>query len=128
MNDGKNNTQLTTQLQQQSQERNGINPARNGNSNALPSTEQLFLPNVRQQAKRKGMHENMVQQRPCENSRPRLAGRAKLDWVLISVTALRNSEIGPHGPMTGVNSHYEIPRTASHHSLTSTVCIFAAEE
>jgi hypothetical protein len=84
MNDGNNNPEFATQLKQQPQKRNGINPARNRNSDAIPGMQQFFLPNVRQQAKRKGMHENMVQQYYCGDSRPRLSGRAKLDWILIS--------------------------------------------
>jgi hypothetical protein len=45
--------------------------------------QQLFLPNVRKQARCKRMHKNMVQQYSCGDSRVRLSGRAKLDWLLI---------------------------------------------
>jgi hypothetical protein len=79
MNDGNNNPEFATQLKQQPQKRNGINPARNRNSNPMPGMQQFFLPNVRQQPKPQGMHENMVQQYSCGDSRPRLSGRAELD-------------------------------------------------
>jgi hypothetical protein len=88
MNDEKNNAQLTAQLQQQPQKRDRVNPARNGNADTIPGIQQLFLPNVRQQAQYEGMHENMVQQCSCGDSRPRLSGRAKLDWPLISANNL----------------------------------------
>jgi hypothetical protein len=72
MNDGKNNPESAAQFQQQPQESNRVDPARNGNSNAIPGTHKPLLPNVRQQAHCEGMHENMVQQYWCGDSRRRL--------------------------------------------------------
>lgn len=83
MNDAENNPEFTTQFQQQPQKRNRINPAGNGNADAISGMQQLMPPNVRQQVLCKGMHENMVQQYSCGDSRLRLSGRAKLDWLLI---------------------------------------------
>jgi hypothetical protein len=62
--------------------------------------QQLFLPNVRKQARCKGMHKNMVQQYSCGDSRLRLSGRAKLDWLLISANNLVGWPNGPCGPRT----------------------------
>ena len=78
MNDGKDDPKFAPQLKEQPQQPNRINPAGNGNSNAIPGTQQI-MPNVRQQAQCKGVHENMVQQDSCGDSRLRRSGRAKLD-------------------------------------------------
>jgi hypothetical protein len=46
MNNRKDNPQLAPQLQQQPQERDGINPAGNGHANAISGPQQLLPPNV----------------------------------------------------------------------------------
>jgi hypothetical protein len=52
MNNRKNNAELAPQLQQNSQERNGINPTGNGDTNAIPCRQQFLPPNGRNQALR----------------------------------------------------------------------------
>ena len=52
MNNRHNNAEFAPQLQQHPQERNGINPARNGDTNAIPSRQQFLPPNVRKHALR----------------------------------------------------------------------------
>jgi hypothetical protein len=52
MNDGKNNPQLTPQLQQQPQKRNRVNPTGHGNADAVPSPQQFMPPNVSKHALR----------------------------------------------------------------------------
>ena len=63
MNCGQNNPQLSAHFEQQSQERNRIDPPRNRDANALPGLQQLMPPNVGKHAVDKGVHPNMVQQR-----------------------------------------------------------------
>jgi hypothetical protein len=46
MNDRKDDPKFAPQLKQQPQKRDRINPAGNGNSNAIPGTQQFPLPNV----------------------------------------------------------------------------------
>lgn len=52
MNDGENNSKFAAQLQQQAQKRNGINPAGNGDTNAVSGLQQLLPPDVRKHALR----------------------------------------------------------------------------
>jgi hypothetical protein len=52
MNDGDHKPQLPAQLQQQPQQRNGINPPGNGYPNAFPGPQQFLLPNLSKQALR----------------------------------------------------------------------------
>jgi hypothetical protein len=52
VNNRKDNPQLAPQLQQQPQERNGINPPGNSHANAIPSPQQFLPPNVRKHALR----------------------------------------------------------------------------
>ncbi len=61
MNDGNHDAEFTTQLNQQPQQRNRINPARNRNSNPVPSPQQFIPPNTNQHALRQCMHANMLQ-------------------------------------------------------------------
>jgi hypothetical protein len=61
MNDRKDNPQLAPQLQQHPQQRHGINPAGNGDTDAIPSPQQFVPPNVRKHAFRQRMHGNMLQ-------------------------------------------------------------------
>ena len=46
MNDGENNAEFVTQINQQAQERNRINPSRNRNPNPVPSPQQFLLPDI----------------------------------------------------------------------------------
>ena len=62
MNDRKDDPQLCAHLEQKPQQRDRINPGRNRYSNALPSFQQFVLSNVGENALRKGVHANMVQQ------------------------------------------------------------------
>ena len=52
MNDRKDNPQLASQLQQQPQERNRINPPGNGDANTIPSRQEFLSPNVGKHALR----------------------------------------------------------------------------
>jgi hypothetical protein len=76
MNDGENNPQLMTKFEQQTQQRNRIDPAGDSYPNPVPGMQQFLPPNVGQHALCKCMHSNMVQpqhrqtyemalQRPC---------------------------------------------------------------
>ncbi len=52
MNNGEDDAEFAPQLQQQAQERNRINPARNGHANAISGPQQLLPPNVAKHALR----------------------------------------------------------------------------
>ena len=77
MNDGKDNPQFVPQLEQQAQERNRINPARNGHTDAVSGPQQLLPPDVGEHALCEGMHGNMLAQRVFGQP-SRLSGRANL--------------------------------------------------
>jgi hypothetical protein len=47
MNDRKDDPEFATQLEQHPQQRDRINPARNGYAHAIPSSHQFLPPNVR---------------------------------------------------------------------------------
>jgi hypothetical protein len=50
MNDRKNDAEFLPQLDQQPQQRDGINPARNGDPDPVPSQQQFLAPDVDQDA------------------------------------------------------------------------------
>ena len=52
MNRGEDNAQLTSQLQQQSQERNRVNPTRDRDADAIPRPQQFLPPNESEHALR----------------------------------------------------------------------------
>jgi hypothetical protein len=52
MNDGENDAKLVTQLKQQTKQRNGIDAARNRNTNPVSCVEQFQAPDVRQHTMR----------------------------------------------------------------------------
>jgi hypothetical protein len=52
MNNGKDNPQFASQLQQKPQQRHRINPAGNGHADAIPGPQQLLPPNVAKHALR----------------------------------------------------------------------------
>lgn len=62
MNNRENDTQLAPQFEHQPQQRNRINPARNGDANALSGVQQLLPPNMSKEALRERMHWNMLAQ------------------------------------------------------------------
>ena len=58
-----NKPQLSAHFEQQSEERNRIDPPRNRDADALPGFQQLSPPNVGKHVVDKGVHPNMVKQR-----------------------------------------------------------------
>ena len=69
MNNRKHNPQLAPQLQQQTQQRHRINPARNGHTHAIPGPQQFLPPNVGKHALCQRVHRNMLAQGLCGDSR-----------------------------------------------------------
>lgn len=67
VNNGENDTKYLTQLDQQPQQRNRINPARDRNSDPVSGAQQFLPSDMAQHALRQFMHENMVQPEWLEN-------------------------------------------------------------
>ena len=61
VNDGENDTKFLSQLDQQPQQRNRIDPARDRNSDPVSGAQQFLPSDMAQHALRQFMHENMVQ-------------------------------------------------------------------
>jgi hypothetical protein len=60
MNNGEDNAQIGTQLQQQAQQRHRIHPARNRNPTAVASPQEFLSPDMPQRAFRQFMHGTIV--------------------------------------------------------------------
>ena len=71
MSDGENDSQFVPQLQQQPQERDGIDSTGNGDASAVPSLQQFLTLNVGEHVLCQRMHGHMVQQGLCGDSRHR---------------------------------------------------------
>ncbi|HXY77708.1 MAG TPA: hypothetical protein VEH47_02765 [Candidatus Acidoferrales bacterium] len=68
MNDREHNPQLAPQLEQQTQQRNRINPAGNGHTNTVSGPQHLLPPDMGKHALCQGVHANMVSQGKARES------------------------------------------------------------